>query len=55
MKNYSIIKKHKTLELLRLNAPIMGGHYAIRCTKAKKAKTGLCLDAAVDIFYKCII
>lgn len=51
---YSTIKKHKTLELLKLSKEINGGFYAVRCNKAKKAKTGLCLDAAIEVFNNCI-
>jgi len=50
----NIIKRHKTLQLIKLSEPINGGLFVVRCTKAKKAKTGLCLDAAIDLFYKCI-
>lgn len=49
-----IIKKHKSLELIKLSEPINGGYYAVRCNKAKKAKTGLCLDSAIEVFYNCI-
>lgn len=51
---HTIIKKYKSLELLKLDSLIMGGSYAVRCNKSKKAKTGLCLDAAIKIFDKCI-
>jgi len=49
------IKKYKSLELIKLSEPINGGFYAVRCTNAKKAKTGLSLDAAIEIFNSCII
>ena len=52
---YTLIKKYKSLELIRLDKPINGGLYALRCHKAKKAKTGLCLDAALEIFNNCIV
>tara|TARA_R110000744_G_scaffold345266_1_gene450702 strand:- start:209 stop:373 length:165 start_codon:yes stop_codon:yes gene_type:complete len=47
---YIIIKKHKSLELIKLNNQIMGGYYAVKCDKQKKSKTGLNLDAALEIF-----
>lgn len=52
---YTLIRKYKSLELIRLSEPIMGGLYAVRCTKEKKAKTGLSLEAAIDVFNQCII
>jgi hypothetical protein len=51
---YTLIKKYKSLELVKLDTAIMGGFYALRCNKAKKAKTGLNLDAALEIFDNCI-
>jgi len=53
-KGYQIIKRFKSLQIVKLDEPIMGGYYAVRCTKAKKAKTGLCLNAAIEVFYNCI-
>ena len=52
---YQLIKKYKTLELIKLDEAIYGGFYCVRCNKAKKAKNGLTLDAALEIFDNCIV
>jgi hypothetical protein len=52
--SYTIIKKYKSLQIVRLDEPILGGYYVVRCTKEKKAKNGLTLDAAIEVFNKCI-
>jgi hypothetical protein len=51
---YSVIKKYKTLELIKLSEPINNGLYSVRCNKAKKAKNGLSLKTAIEVFYNCI-
>lgn len=48
--NYQTIKKHGSIELIKLNKPIFGGLYAVLDTETKKAKTGLNLDASLEIF-----
>lgn len=48
--NYQTIKKHGNLELIKLSKPIFGGLYAILNTETKRAKTGLNLDASLEIF-----
>jgi len=52
--SYTIIKKYKSLQIVRVDEPIKGGNYCVRCTKAKKAKNGLTLEAAIEVFYNCI-
>lgn len=47
---HRVIKKHKNLELVKLNKPTFGGYYAVIDTDTKRAKTGLNLDASIEIF-----
>lgn len=37
----------------KMEFPIMGGMYAVVETTTGKAKTGLCLDAAFELFKLC--
>ena len=43
-----IIKEYKFIRLVKLSSPIMGGSYAV--INGDRAKTGLCLDAANELF-----
>lgn len=45
-----VIKKHGNLELIKLDKQTFGGMYAILNTETKKVKTGLNLDASLEIF-----
>lgn len=47
---YSILKSYKYIDLIKLDEPILGGLYGIVNNKDKKAKTGLTMDAAFDLF-----
>jgi len=49
------IAKYKTLEVVKMDTPINGGFYAVRENKQRVAKTGLSLDAALDVFYGCLV
>ncbi len=42
------LKTHKFISLVELKTPVYGGKYAI--INGDKIKTGLCLDAACDLF-----
>ena len=53
-KEYVVLKACNGFELVRLGKPIYGGMYAVVCHKEKKAKNGLSLDAAIEIFNNCI-
>ena len=46
------IKQFNNLRIVLLDNAIYGGLYAVVDDKLQKAKTGLCLDAAVEIFNK---
>ena len=48
-----IIKEHGTIQLVK-SEQLFGGPYTVRCTRKRKAKTGLCLDAANDLYNRLI-
>ena len=55
MKNYAVkfqtvIREEKGWQLVSLKNPVMGGMYAVYNAKDNRIKTGLCLEAAVEIF-----
>ena len=55
MKNYAvkfqtIIREEKGWQLVRLKNPVMGGMYAVYSAEKDRIKTGLCLEAAVEVF-----
>ena len=52
--SYKIIKEYKGLQLIKLDQPYYGGMYGVSYPKEKKAKLGLCLDAAIEVFNNCI-
>lgn len=43
-----VIKEYKFIKLVKLTSPVYGGLYAV--INGDRAKTGLCLDAANDLF-----
>ena len=45
-----VLKKHKNIELVKLQESVLGGFYAIIDTLGE-SKTGLSLDAANNLFY----
>jgi len=46
------IKQFNNLRIVLLDNAIYGGLYAVVDDKLQQAKTGLCLDAAIEIFNK---
>ena len=53
--NYiTILKSYKGLQIIKVDIPINGGCYGVRYPKERKAKSGLSLEEAIDLFYKCI-
>lgn len=48
----TLIAKEGNLSLYRLSQPIYGGLYAVVDSRSKKAKTGLNLSAAFEIYTK---
>ena len=53
-KEYVVLKSYKGLELVKFDQPIRGGLYGVVYHPEKKAKNGLSLDAAIEIFNNCI-
>lgn len=53
--DYIVLKSYKGLELIKFSEPISGGLYGVSYPKERKAKIGLCLDAAVEVFENCLI
>jgi len=49
-----ILKSYKGLELFKTDNPIDGDYYGVSYKKERKAKSGLSLEEAIDLFYKCI-
>jgi hypothetical protein len=53
-KEYVVIKSYKGLEIVKFDQPIRGGLYGVVYHPEKKAKNGLSLDAAIELFNNCI-
>lgn len=48
----TIIIEEGRYQLVRMDTPTFGGRYAVVNNGSKKARTGLCLDSAFEIFSK---
>lgn len=45
-----LLSKCGDLAIIKMPEPVFGGWYAVVKISERRAKTGLCLDAAMDIF-----